>query len=179
MKRRIVQLVSVAAGITVLDQITKLLVVHRFMLYESVDVLGQYVRLTLIYNENGVFGLAPQRLLPFLPPRVFFVLSFLMAGALVVYMYFQTRDREVWARFAFMLISGGAVGNFIDRVRLGKVIDFIDCDFPDIIMARWPVFNVADSCVLVGISILLIVTLFTRKKPVQEKNPGGGETLGT
>lgn len=179
MKRRIIHLVSAVAGITVLDQVTKFLIVRRFMLYESVDVLGQTVRLTFVYNENGVFGLAPQRLLPFLPPRVFFVLTFLLAGALVVYMYFQTRDREAWARFAFMLIAGGAVGNFIDRVRMGKVVDFIDCDFPDIIMARWPVFNVADSCVTVGISILLIVTLFARKKPVQEQPPGeSGPTVG-
>ena len=74
---------------------------------------------------------------------------------------------ELWA---FTFILGGAIGNLIDRAMYGKVIDFIDCDFPDIIMTRWPIFNIADSFVTVGMVFLAIQYLFLEKKENKPSN---------
>jgi signal peptidase II len=57
------------------------------------------------------------------------------------------------------MIVCGALGNFVDRMRIGKVVDFIDCDFPDFIMLRWPTFNVADCFVTVGVAVVLLAPL--------------------
>jgi signal peptidase II len=163
MKKKIIELLIMVFIAAALDQLVKALVVHRLQLFESVSVLGDTIRLTLVYNQNGAFSLAPQRLLPLLSTRAFFLVFSLIAASIVLWLYLKTDTTEKWSRFALMLILGGAAGNFIDRVRLGRVIDFIDCDFPDFIMERWPVFNVADSCVTVGITILIVVSLFARK----------------
>jgi signal peptidase II len=172
MKRQIIVLVIVALTIAFFDQLTKYLVVSTMNLYESVSVLGDLVKITFIYNQNGAFGLAPQKLLPFLHRKIFYIIFSLLAGFIVLYMYFKTEPADKWSRAALMLIAGGAVGNFIDRIRMGRVVDFIDCDFPDFIMERWPVFNVADSCVTVGIAILIVVTLLSKKHGTKHQKAG-------
>jgi signal peptidase II len=68
------------------------------------------------------------------------------------------------------MILGGAVGNFIDRMRLSMVVDFIDCDFPDFIMTRFPTYNVADSFVTVGVAVVILSPVFLKKIHKQIKD---------
>ena len=111
----------------------------------------------------GIFGLKPHALLPFLTPIVFFTLFSILAVSLLIYLYLKTRPGERWQRLALALILGGAFGNGIDRIRYGQVVDFVDCEFPDFIMQRFAVFNVADSGITVGVALLLLLS-FTRNK---------------
>ncbi|OGJ87241.1 MAG: signal peptidase II [Candidatus Raymondbacteria bacterium RifOxyA12_full_50_37] len=170
MKRKTAFLATAVLFLVALDQATKWLVVTRMELYQSIPVIGEWIKLTFVYNQNGAFGLAPQRLLPFLSTRIFFVTFTIIAATVVFVLYFQTPSADRWTRLSLVLILGGAAGNFIDRVRLGKVVDFIDCDFPDFIMERWPVWNVADSCVTIGIAILFIITLFAKRRESHNKD---------
>ncbi|MBK6766304.1 MAG: signal peptidase II [bacterium] len=141
-----------------LDQLTKALIRANFQLGESIPLLGELVRLTYVQNPGVAFGLEP------FPPTVLLIFGSVAALALAYYLsrLIHQHDALKWPVFLFLC---GAVGNSIDRALLGSVTDFVDTDFPDFIMQRWPVFNVADSCVTIGIAILLWQTLFVKRTP--------------
>lgn len=144
------RLAVIVGLIVVLDQATKLLVLASMPLYASIPVIPNFFSLTHIHNPGGAFGfLAGQS--SAVRTFLFLVVSFL-AVILVCYLYRQTPRSHVWLSHAFALILGGAVGNLIDRVRIGKVVDFLDFYVGTL---HWPAFNVADSAVTVGICILL------------------------
>lgn len=149
--------------IILVDQITKWLIHSRFDLYESVPVVGDFIRLTYIRNPGGAFGLRWGH------GAVYFVSAILIIAWITWQLWRQahTRHLSVWALAS---ILGGAIGNMIDRIVHGEVIDFIDVEFfdmrvsgfdigilshPGYVLDRWPVFNVADSAVTVGIVLLL------------------------
>lgn len=144
-----------------LDQLTKTLVAARMALGSSLPVLGDAVRLTYIRNPHGAFSLQVGS------NAAFLVLS-LIAILLILLYYFQLKGRSDWNRIALSLILGGAAGNFFDRMFLGEVRDFIDVNIPDIHIVsyhldRWPVFNLADAGVTVGVIMLLLGMLIWRK----------------
>lgn len=124
----------------------------------SVRAVGEeFARFTLAYNEGIAFSID-------LGGR--FVLSSisLIASSAIIYMILfseKLRRAEVWA---LSMILGGAVGNLWDRMTTGRVIDFIDCDFPDFIMRRWPVFNIADSFITVGMVFLALSIVLPGRK---------------
>ncbi len=138
-----------------LDQVTKFLVRANFELGESISLIGDLLRLTYVQNPGVAFGLE------LMPPKVLLLFGSLATLALIYYLIRLIREHDSlrWPVFLFLC---GAIGNSIDRALLGSVTDFVDSDFPDFIMHRWPVFNVADSCVTIGIAILLWQTLFVR-----------------
>jgi len=143
-----------------LDQLTKVLVAARMALGSSFPVLGDAVRMTYIRNPHGAFSLQVGS------NAAFLVLS-LIAILLILLFYFQLKGRSNWNRFALGLILGGAVGNFIDRLFLGEVRDFIDVNIPDIHIGsyhldRWPVFNLADAGVTVGVIMLFVGMIIWR-----------------
>jgi len=145
-----------------LDQLTKALVAARMALGSSLPVLGDAVRLTYIRNPHGAFSLQVGS------NAAFLVLS-LIAILLILLYYFQLSGRSDWNRIALGLILGGAAGNFFDRMFLGEVRDFIDVNIPDIHIVsyhldRWPVFNLADAGVTVGVIMLLLGMLIWRKR---------------
>lgn len=133
-----------AALVVILDQITKSVASSRLLLGDPSPVLGEAVRLTLVHNTGAAFGLFPGSRVPFI------VIS-LIAVAVVLYLFFRETYRSVLNRVLLGCILGGAIGNLADRVRLGYVVDFIDVGLG---RARWPVFNVADSAVTVGVLLL-------------------------
>jgi signal peptidase II len=133
-----------AASIAVLDQATKAVASAALFLGDPVPVAGDVVRLTLVHNTGAAFGLFPGSRFPFI------VIS-ILAIAVVLYLYTREAYRGVPQRVLLGCILGGAVGNLVDRVRLGWVIDFIDVGIG---RTRWPVFNVADSAVTVGVILL-------------------------
>lgn len=159
----------------VADQLTKLWAVARFSNeygapnHEYINVIGSLVRFDLVFNKGAAFSSRPQDLMPFLPPWVFFLLISIVAAGVLFWFYRSIDKRDYLSRLGVVMIMGGAIGNFIDRMRLQMVVDFIDCDFPDFIMTRFPTFNVADSFVTVGVAIVILSPFILRKLHKQIK----------
>lgn len=158
------------------DQLTKLWALSRFtddagnFTYEKIPVIGELVRFQLVFNKGAAFSSRPQDLMPFLPPWLFFLLISIVAAFALVWFYRSIDKRDYLSRLGVVMILGGAVGNFIDRMRMQQVVDFIDCDFPDFIMTRFPTFNVADSFVTVGVALVILSPVFLRKLHKQIKD---------
>jgi signal peptidase II len=144
MTRRTGVFLLFAAIVVALDQASKGLAASHLMPGESISVLGDFTRLTLVHNTGAAFGLFPGSRVPFIVVSV-------VAIGVVLYLFFRETYRSVANRVLLGCILGGAVGNLIDRVRLGYVVDFIDIGFGT---ARWPVFNAADSAVTIGVLLL-------------------------
>ena len=132
-------------------------------------MIGELVRFQLVFNKGAAFSSRPQDLMPFLSPTVFFILISIVA-CVVMFFFYRNIDKRDWmSRLGVVMILGGAVGNFIDRMRLKMVVDFIDCDLPDFIMTRFPTFNVADSFVTVGVAIIILSPVLLKKVHKQIK----------
>ena len=131
-------LISVIAGSVIADQISKLIVVNSMAVGETVPVIEDVFHFTYIQNRGAAFGmLANNR-------WVFMIISTVAIVAMCVYL-FRFCEETMFTKIGLALLIGGGIGNMIDRVALGYVIDMIDCRFID-----FYVFNVADSCVCVG-----------------------------
>lgn len=157
------------------DQLTKLWALARFTNetgapnHDVINVIDELVRFQLVFNKGAAFSSRPQDLLPFLPAWVFFLLISIVAAVVLFWFYKSVDKRDYLSRMGVVMIFGGAVGNFIDRMRLQMVVDFIDCDFPDFIMTRFPTFNVADSFVTVGVALVILSPIILRKLHKQIK----------
>ena len=157
------------------DQLTKLWALARFtndtgaQNHEVINVVGELVRFQLVFNKGAAFSSRPQDLMPFLPPWLFFLLISIVAAVVLFWFYKSIDKRDYLSRLGIVMIFGGAIGNFIDRMRLQMVVDFIDCDFPDFIMTRFPTFNVADSFVTVGVALVILSPVILKKLHKQIK----------
>jgi len=127
-------------------------------------VLGETVMFTLVYNQGGALGTNIGS------SHYYTIISVILLPVIGYYIYRYRREPVYGWPLAF--IAGGALGNLIDRLRLGQVVDFIDVDFFDIGflgISRWWTFNVADAAISCGIVFLLFVTfLFRPHEPVPE-----------
>ena len=155
MRIRIFLLIS-AIGLF-LDQITKLSIQKTLIPYQSQSIIGDIVRFTLVYNPRGIFGM------PFGSALAHFILQ-LIGIAIVI--YFAIRTKAFFYLFSYALILGGAAGNLWDRIRLGKVIDFIDIGIKNL---RWYTFNLADLFIVVGIIMLIAAEIFRAKPEASPK----------
>lgn len=144
MTSRIGTFLACAAAVLALDQLTKAVVSAHLIPGEPVPMLGQVVRLTLVHNTGAAFGLFPGSRLPF-------ILISALAIAVVLYLFARDAYRSFANRVLLGCILGGALGNLVDRIRWGRVVDFIDVGIGTV---RWPVFNVADSAVTLGVILL-------------------------
>jgi signal peptidase II len=136
-----------ALGVGVADQLSKLWVRSHLALGESVPLLGP-VRLTHIGNPGAVFGL---------PAHPLVLIGFVAAIILVLLIWYrQPYFDGLLLRPVLGMLLGGGVGNLIDRLRLGYVTDFVD-------LQVWPVFNLADSVIVVGTMALMYSLIFRRK----------------
>ena len=145
--------------VIVLDQAVKYWVVSSFTLYESLPVIPGFFSLTYLTNTGAAFGLLAGR--PAAWRQVFFVGVAVVALAAIAFLYRKLRRDSVWYGVALGLIAGGAIGNLIDRIRLGSVIDFLDVYVGT---HHWPAFNVADSAITVGVTLFLVVNIFFDKQ---------------
>lgn len=142
-------LALISAVVLVLDQATKLYVDHRFRLHESVTVLKDFFHFTYVRNKGAAFGIFADSAV-----RIPFFITISLVAAIGILWYLRSVDNgQTLQVSALSLIFAGAVGNLIDRVRLGEVIDFIDVHW---YQHHWPAFNVADSAITVGVALLLI-----------------------
>lgn len=145
-------------SIVVLDQVTKIIVQQTLIPYRPVEVIGDFFRLTYIYNPGAAFGLS---LGPY--SRFIFLALSIVAVVVLFFLYRSTPVEDWMRRVAVSLVTAGAIGNAIDRVRSPEgVIDFLDFGLGTL---RWPVFNVADIGVTIG-ALMLAVSLW-------REDPGG------
>jgi signal peptidase II len=145
--------VTIVAIVTLwLDQYTKRLVIANFLPGESRFFIPHFLKWTYERNVHGAFGLFGSNA----------VLLIAMAIVVLVLFWYSFRDaaeKSLIVRIAFGMIAGGAIANIIDRVHYGYVIDFID------FYRIWPnIFNVADSCITVGVALLIISSLVTARR---------------
>ena len=151
-KWMMITVMLVAAFVVIgLDQYSKFLVVQLLSEEEVVSVIPKFFNVTLVYNPGVAFGMMAE-----LPDHIRqFALAgtTLLAFAAIVYFLLKDYYHDLVAQSALAMIIGGAVGNIIDRVRLGRVIDFLDVYYQTY---HWPAFNIADSAICVGVAILLI-----------------------
>ena len=145
-----------SVGVIVTDQITKLLASYYLVLNQPVPIVPSF-NLTLMYNTGAAFS--------FLSDaggwqRWFFTgLAVVVSVAIIIWLRKLSRG-EHWQAAGLALILGGAVGNVIDRIRLGHVIDFIQVYYQEY---YWPAFNIADSAITVGAVIFIIAGLRTER----------------
>lgn len=146
--------------VVLFDQITKLAVRFYFQYGKPHEIIGDLIRLTYIENPGMAFGIQ------FGGQQFFTIFALLATGVIFVYIV-RAREEKVILRIALALILGGAVGNLIDRFLYGKVVDFIDVGFGT---TRWPIFNMADSAVTIGMIILIGLVLFDRSSQKAEED---------
>lgn len=149
MSRKYAYFLAILVGGVGLDQITKFLVVRAFALGEQIPVIEGFFNLVFIYNRGAAFGLFAD-----LSPEfawIFFVITTSLVLGVVAYLWWRLPADQTLAGIGFSLIFAGAVGNLIDRIRLGHVIDFLDFHVG---RYHWPAFNIADSLVCLGAGFL-------------------------
>ncbi|BCO09208.1 lipoprotein signal peptidase [Desulfolithobacter dissulfuricans] len=159
------RLFGIMALVLVLDQAVKSWIVHHFSLYESVVVIPGLFNLTFLTNTGAAFGMLAGQ--PSRERQLFFVGVALVALAAIVVMHRRLADQSRWFTVALGLIGGGALGNLVDRVRYGAVVDFLDFYFRG---HHWPAFNVADSAITVGVGLFLVTSFVVEKN--RKKFPG-------
>lgn len=151
-----VVLMVLAVGI---DQLSKYLVVANMELYDSVDIIPGVLRFTYIQNEGAAFGSMDEH------RWIFMILSTVTIIAIIAYMFWKKPQNKLLLA-SLVLITGGGIGNMIDRISLEYVIDFIDfCAFPSIWM--W-VFNLADSFVCIGAGLMALWLVLDTVKEARE-----------
>ncbi|MFQ6112768.1 MAG: signal peptidase II [bacterium] len=146
--------------VIVFDQVTKLLVKYFFERGQPHQIIGDFVRLTYIENPGMAFGIQ-------IGGQLFFTIFAAVASVIIFIYIVRARNEKFLSRFALALILGGALGNLIDRFLYGKVIDFIDIGINN---TRWPIFNLADSSVTIGMIILVAMVLFDKSDKKEEEN---------
>jgi signal peptidase II len=144
----------IALAIVLTDQVSKAIVVRSMRLGQSIPIVPGYFDLTFVLNPGAAFSLFAT--LPESIRNPFFILISVAAVILIVVYRARHLRHHRLASVSLGLILGGAIGNLIDRVRHGVVVDFLDVHLHQY---HWPVFNVADSAISVGVTLLLIEML--------------------
>ncbi len=159
MKNKYLWVGLITGTVLVLDQVTKYLVEKHIRMYEAITVVPGFFNLTHVRNRGAAFSLLSGA--PAVFRSVFFITITLIAVAVIAVLIRKTHERLLVV--AFSLIAGGAVGNVIDRIRYGEVVDFIQWYVRSY---SWPSFNIADSAISVGVALLAIDMLFKKPRKV-------------
>jgi signal peptidase II len=133
-------LIFIMVGVLILDQFTKYLAWTYLLEIGSMPLILNIFHLTYVENTGAAFSLLSGK-------TSFFVLVTVIALAASLYVFFRIEQKWVLLRVGLALVMGGALGNLIDRIRLGFVIDFLD-------LRIWPVFNIADCAIVVGVVLI-------------------------
>ena len=141
----------IAAILTIFDQYSKFLIFHRMQYGESIPVIKNVFHLTFVTNTGIAFGFFKGANV------VFIIASLIVIAGIVTFKNYIIDKHSLTSKIACGLILGGALGNLIDRIRLGYVIDFLD-------FRIWPVFNFADSGITIGSLTLIILLLIKGNK---------------
>lgn len=156
-------LCTLTGFLVVLDQVIKIYVHANFGLGESVVVIQDYFRFTYVRNPGAAFGIFRDAAPLF--RQIFFLTMPPIAMGIIVYMMREVPSSDRWQVFSLSLIFGGALGNYIDRLRYGYVIDFLDFHYKE--QWSYPAFNVADSAIVCG--VILLATLMIKRDLAMKK----------
>lgn len=149
----------IAVIIIGLDQFTKWLVVKKMDLYEQIPIIENFFYLTSHRNKGAAWGILQDQML------FFYIITVIVIGVIIFYMQKYGKE-SVLLSIALSFILGGAIGNFIDRLFRKEVVDFFDFI---IFNYDYPIFNVADSALVVGVILVLIATILDEKKKGKRK----------
>lgn len=152
---RVVIYYIVALLVVLVDQWTKWKVVEAMEIGEKIPLIDGYLALLSHRNSGAAWGMLEGKM------TFFYVITFLVVGGLLVYFHKKAKGDRLLS-WSIMFIVGGAIGNFIDRVRLGEVVDFISVYIP-VIQYNFPIFNVADAALTIGVLFMLIHTFIDDK----------------
>ena len=157
-RRPLTILTVVSITIVVIDQLTKAYIVQTMQLHESIPIIPGYFSLTYIRNPGAAFGILASSHSAF--RLIFFVTTSLFAIGLLAMIFFRLKSDDWWGHLTIASILGGAIGNLIDRLRFGEVVDFLDFYINGY---HWPAFNVADSAISLGVCSLFILFAFEKR----------------
>lgn len=149
-------LLSVIGASILVDQIVKIIISSTMSVGETIPVIKDIFHFTYIRNEGAAFGMLSEH------RWVFMIISSVAIVAMCIYLFKFCKERML-TKIGIALVIGGGIGNMIDRIFLGYVVDMIDCRFID-----FYVFNVADSCVCVGAGIVFLGVLLDTIKEIKE-----------
>jgi signal peptidase II len=157
-----IRFLAIVAAVVIGDQLTKLWILDAFSLYESLEIIPGFFSLTYLTNKGAAFG--------FLAGHTgawrHYLFLILGAVALVVIVIAWSRLRHGHRLYSISLplIGGGALGNLIDRIRIGSVVDFLDVYIGG---HHWPAFNVADSAITIGVVLFFIANILEEKAKIE------------
>ena len=138
----------------IFDQVSKAMIVNQFDLYESISVVP-FFNLTFVVNYGFAFGFLNS------PSLNQIIVSIVILSIIIYFLYLLIKTQDRVFKICLVLILSGALGNFLDRIFRGYVVDFIDIY---VFNYHWPAFNIADSCISIGFVILIFNILFLNKK---------------
>ncbi|QCT74600.1 signal peptidase II [Macrococcoides canis] len=157
---RIIPMGLLSIVLIIVDQLTKYMIVKSMEIGESISIIGDILKITSHRNYGAAWGMLQNQMM------FFYIITVIVLIALCYFYYKEAAD-NLLMQSGLMLIFAGAIGNFIDRLFRGNVVDFIDTK---IINYDFPIFNVADSCLTIGVFILLYELLFNQKEEKQHGN---------
>lgn len=150
---------GIALGITVADQISKVIIQQTLLPGQVVPVIPSFFNLTYVLNPGAAFGFLAGAPAAIRAP--FFMAISLLAVLFIIYYRSRHRGMGFLPALGLAFILGGALGNLIDRLRLGMVVDFLDLYYGAV---HWPAFNLADSAITVGVA-LMVFEILTERGP--------------
>ncbi|WP_338057485.1 signal peptidase II [Shimazuella soli] len=145
-----------------LDQVSKWWIVQHMELYQSISVVPDFFYITSHRNRGAAFGILQEQ------RWLFIIVTIGVVIAIIVYMV-RMKKESILTKTALSFVLGGAVGNLIDRIRTGEVVDFFHFQFGSY---HFPIFNVADSSICVGVVLFLIANLMDYKKEQYDTSVG-------
>ena len=149
----------IAVTVTLLDQITKLVVQQMLQLGQIIPVISSFFNFTYVLNPGAAFGFLANA--PAAVRSPFFTAISILAALFIVYYRFRHPRMGLLPSLGLAFILGGAVGNLLDRLRLGMVVDFLDFYYGGY---HWPAFNLADSAITVGVALMIVEIFADRGK---------------
>jgi len=164
LKKKNILFLTIASLVILLDLATKAWILSTMRIYDSFVVVKGFFSITHVRNPGAAFGFLAGA--PPLFRYLFFIAITVAAIALILYYLHSSRIEEPSLVSALALILAGAVGNLIDRIRFGEVVDFLDVYIGSY---HWPAFNVADSAITVGAGVLMAILLRRRKERTDGK----------
>jgi len=152
-----IRLFAIASLVVIFDQITKFIILGNLAMYETICVIPNFFNIVHVHNTGGAFGIFADSNI--ILRKILFLFIASVATVFVFYLYNKVPIGYKYLSLGFALVFGGAIGNIIDRVRMGEVVDFLDFYIGSY---HWPAFNIADSAISIGITIFVIHVIFNK-----------------
>ena len=158
MPRLLVVYFLISALLVGLDQWSKYLTVQNISLGETKEFIPGFLSLTHLRNTGAAWSLLEGKM-------IFFYVITVIVSVVIIYLFIKNYKKSIWYSVGLSFVLAGAIGNFIDRVRLGYVVDMLQTDF-----MNFPIFNVADSTLVVGVICIFIYLILDEKAAKEGKN---------